>query len=153
MSNISIASIVDTYITKWYLEQPTVKLTQQQLKKAFPDTNPDNLKTIHARWRKKQRESPKQSKRAKKTEIEDIPEFDDLEYEVDDSFKKLIQYSKYASRNRVDIGTNTILQHLDKTDQLIQSEEEIIDFTELVDSLEKVWERLTNANEGNFILD
>lgn len=68
------------------------------------------------------------------------------EADVDSSFKKLIAYAKYASRAGVDIGTNTILSHLDKTDQLIASEQELIEYAELMDQIETAWEEIQNAH-------
>lgn len=71
----------------------------------------------------------------------------DDDIEVDDSFKKLIAYSRYAAQEGIDMNTSTILQHLDKTDQLKANEETLFTFNELADQLEHQWEMMQNVHK------
>lgn len=66
---------------------------------------------------------------------------------IDESFKKLIQYSHYAKQHDVEMTTATVLSHLDKTDQLIAQQAEVMNYTDLLEQLETFWTGLITPYE------
>lgn len=167
MPDVTITEVV--YL--WFQKFGVPEKSNKPLYEAFPDVKPTTLKQIKKRYldgfeTRKKAETPappipkvtkRKSPKVTQNEIDDSF-FDDLDFDdngdtIDPSFKKLIHYSKYAADVGVEITTNTILSHLDKTSQLKQSEDELIDYADLVDKLEDLWGRLQNENESSLILD
>jgi hypothetical protein len=132
----------------------TPKVTDLYLE--FSDTKRDTLQKTFKRWQAFQQPKPApapsadtiQEVKTKAQKHLDVDLSPDPSVEIDESFKKLIAYNKYALQQNIDIAPGTILQHLSKTEQLKTQEVEIFQYVELFDKFSDMVEKFLNSDSA-----
>jgi hypothetical protein len=140
----TLSSKVYYYLDKLDREMAfQLKPSQLRIVPMFEDVDLSTLSQYLRRWKKKKPAPPKtknvQNVQNSTDSIENstmtLLEQDD---DIDDSFKKLIKYKKYADITKTDITVNTILSLLDKTEQLKKTTEDFTDDKKFLEEISEI---------------
>jgi hypothetical protein len=135
---MSIRSDVFAFLDALYSKSFKPEYCLNDVYARFPKESPNSVRTYANQWRDEKLKvlNIEIIKRVKKDKSVKSPTAETLDVPIDESFKKLIAYHHYAAEQGVEVAENVILSFLDKTDQLLKAETEVILYEDMMTKIQ-----------------